>query len=100
MPHAEAPRAAPACAERDPRIEQASRPLDPADSTLEALAPRALDDLEPMIIGGAVRALRRRAERQADIARAAGERAGEGVIALRLAAALGGLADEIEADTR
>jgi hypothetical protein len=93
------PTAAPAIVACDPRIEQASRRLDPR-STLEELAPRALDDLESTVLEGDVRALRRRADRQAAIACAAGEHAGEGVIALVLAAALGALADEIEAETR
>jgi len=88
--------AAPA-AERDPRIEQASRPLDLPNTMPIAFAPSALDDLDAAIVSGVVRALKRRAHRQAEIAAAAGDRSGEGVIARRLAATFAAAADELEA---
>jgi hypothetical protein len=61
MATAEAPRAARACGERDFRIEQPSRPLDPPRSTSGALAARNLDVLDAAIIAGTVKALHDRA---------------------------------------
>jgi hypothetical protein len=64
-----------------------------------------IDELEAAFTAGAVSALRRRAARQREIAErwtVRGEngvvvKAGEGVIAERIAATLDGLADEFEA---
>lgn len=99
MRPSESAKAAPAIdAARDPRIEQASRPLSLPNTTPGALAPSTLVDLEATVIAGAVRALRRRAHRQTEIADGAGKRSGEGVIARRLATVLSGLADELDAE--
>ncbi len=89
----ETARAAPICAERDPRIERLPDQLDSLNST-----PLVLEQsIEAAILAGAVRALRRRADRQVAIARAADERSGEGVIARRLPTVLSGLADDLAA---
>ncbi len=99
MRPSESARAAPAIdAARDPQIEQASRLLELPNTTPGAFAPSTLDDLETTVIAGAVRALRRRAHRQTEIAAAAGKRSGKGVIARRLATVLNGLADELDAE--
>jgi hypothetical protein len=54
--------------------------------------------LEAAMLSGAVTALRRRAERQREIAAAHGEGSGEAAIADRIAEVLAQLADEFERD--
>ena len=91
MAPSEAATAAPVCAERDPQNERLPDQLNSLNST-----PLVLEQsIEAAILAGAVRALRRRADRQAAIARAADERSGEGVIARRLPTVLSGLADDL-----
>jgi hypothetical protein len=53
-----------------------------------------IDPLEAEMMRGAVAALRRRAERQRQVAAVHGDRSGEAAIAGRLAEVLSGLADE------
>ena len=79
-------KAAPATAVRDLQNERLPDRLDSLNST-----PLVLEQsIEVAILAGTVCVLRRRADRQVAIARAAGERSGEGVIASRLAAVLSG----------
>jgi hypothetical protein len=58
--------------------------------------PTTADEIEAAFVAGAARALRRRAERQRDVAKAHGDRAGETVIALRIGDVLDALATEFE----
>jgi hypothetical protein len=57
-----------------------------------------IDELEAAAISGAVAALRRRAERQRQIADRDGPGSGEAIVALRLAGALDELVAEFEGE--
>jgi hypothetical protein len=57
-------------------------------------------ELEKEFRAGAVVALRRRADRQRDIAKAHGSGSGEAAIALRIAVAIDQAADDIEGEAR